>query len=112
MAVRKFIEGFARKTPELLGVQKSVGATTRSHASAISSLEDEVLNGSVIIEDVALSTTASRVETTLGREWKGAIAVKGVPSGTQVVFEDSPNNDVWANVSVSAGTATVSILFF
>lgn len=110
MPVRKFVETLTNPSPAK--VQEAVESLTRNHGNAINTSQASPLASPTLLEGVSLTTTAANVSHSLGRAWKGAVAVKGVPSGAQVVFEDSQNNEVWASVSVSTGTATVSILFF
>lgn len=112
MAVRKFVETFAKAAPGFGEVQEKVGSMLRGQGKAITDIQASPLSSARLLETVSLSTSPTNVRHNLGREWNGAIVVKGLPAGVTASFASSPNNSVWVSVTLSSGTATCNMLVF
>jgi hypothetical protein len=111
--VSRGVERSGYRDPRTVATERRTDARVRSLSSGLEALQGAAITQGALIESVALTTTAQRIEHGLGRAPVGAFLVAGQTGAFDIVWSAHPTNPArYLNIAASAGTPTVSVWVF
>jgi hypothetical protein len=110
--VSRGIERSGYRDPRTVSTERRADLRTRELSRSVETLQSAPISSGVLVEDVALTTTPTRVTHGLGRTPVGAFLVAGQTGAFDIVWSQDTNPSRFIQLSASAGTPTVSVWVF
>ena len=106
------VERSGYRDPQVIAQERRTDGRVRALSASVDALKAAPIASGVLVSDIALTTTPTRVTHGLKRTPVGVFMVAGQTGAFDIVWSADTNPALFLQLAASAGTPTVSVWVF